>query len=477
MKKSLVKNYLYNVSLALLNILFPLITFPYIARVLGAEGVGKINYANSIVNYFLLLASLGIPVYGVREIAKVRNNRKKVSTVFSEIFTINLCSTILFTVIYYVMILNSPLFMKEKILFSVIGILLVLNIFNLDWLYQGFEEYRYITIRSVIFKVLSIIVMFMLIKGKGDYVNYALITVIALSGANILNGIKCRKYVDYSLKNINLKRHFKPVVIIFFMGLAINIYNNLDSTMLGLISGNESVGYYTAAVKINRMVINVVTSLGVVLLPRLSYYIEQNQFDEFKKIIVRSINFIYLIGLPSCVGLYMLAPSIIRLFSGSEFIPAIDTMRISIPIILFVSIANITSVQILLPLKKEKQVMMSVIFAALINLALNYILIPLYKQNGAAAASVVAECLCMVIQIWYCRKLLNHNLFGKDKIKYFVGAGTVLILLYGLNKIIFNDVILVVVSICACSIAYFIVMLFTKEETTLFLLRKFKLVK
>ena len=477
MKKSLVKNYMYNVTLTLLNIIFPLITFPYIARILGAQGVGKINFANSIVNYFLLLASLGIPVYGVREIAKVRNNRKKASVVFSEIFTINLISTIIFTAIYFIMILNSSLFISEKMLFSVIGVLLILNIFNLDWLYQGFEEYRYITIRSVIFKVLSIIAMFILVKGKGDYVTYALLTVFALSGSNIINVIRCRKYVDFSIKTINLKRHFKPVVIIFFMGLAINIYTNLDSTMLGFISGNESVGYYTAAVKINRMVINVITSLGIVLLPRLSYYIEQNQFEEFKKIIVSSVNFIYLIGLPCCVGLYMLAPNVIRLFSGHEFLPAINTMRINIPIILFVSIANITSVQILLPLKKEKLVMISVILAAIINFLLNYALIPLFKQNGAAMASVVAEFLCMVIQIFYCRKLLNHNLFGKEKLKYFLGSGVVLILLYALTKIIVNDAMVVVVSMSVCAMAYLAVMLVTKEETTYFMLKKLKLIK
>lgn len=476
MKKSIFKNYLYNVSLTILNIIFPIITFPYISRVLGAAGVGKVNFATSIVNYFLLLASLGIPVYGIREISKVRDNRKDASKVYSEIYSINLLSTILFSTIYYSMILLVPYFKEQRLLFVVMGLLVILNLFNIDWLYQGFEDYKYITIRSLVFKLASIVAMFLLVKGRSDYVIYAAITVIALGGANIVNIFRAKRYVNFTIKGINLKRHYKQVLIIFFMGVAINVYNNLDSTMLGFISGDESVGYYSAATKINRMVINVVTSLGVVLLPRLSYYIESKEIEEFNKIIKKSINFIFFIGLPACTGLYLLAPSIIRIFSGEEFIPAITTMRINIPVILFVAIANITSVQILLPLKREKEVAIAVSFAAVLNFCMNFVMIHTMKENGAALASTLAEFIGMSIQIFYCRSYISKDIFTLDKFKYILGSILIIAIVTIVKIFVMNDFILIIISIIMGGIGYFILMLLLKDEFISMILKKINII-
>lgn len=477
MKKSIFKNYLYNVSLTILNIIFPIITFPYISRVLGAAGIGKVNFANSIVNYFLLLASLGIPVYGIREISKVRDSRDNASRIYSEIYTINLLSTILFSIIYYSIILFVPYFEGQRILFSIMGLLVILNLFNIDWLYQGFEDYKYITIRSLVFKIASIIAMFLLVKERNDYVIYAAITVMALGGANIVNIFRTKKYVDYRIRDISLQRHYKQVLIIFFMGVAINIYNNLDSTMLGFMVGDKSVGYYSAATKINRMVINVVTSLGVVLLPRLSYYIENNQLEEFNKIIKKSVDFIFFIGLPACTGLYLLAPSIIRIFSGNDFTPAIMTMRINIPVILFVAIANITSVQILLPLKREKEVAIAVSIAAILNFGLNFIMIPTMKENGAALASTLAEFIGMAMQIFYCRSYILKGIFTLDKFKYLFGTILITVIVFVCELFIKSDFILIIVSIAMAGIGYFALMIILKDEFIFMILTKLKIIR
>lgn len=474
MKKSIFKNYLYNVSLTILNIIFPIITFPYISRVLGAAGVGKVNFAFSVVNYFLLLASLGIPVYGVREISKVRDSRKEASKVFSEIYSINLISTIIFSSIYYSIIFFAPYFDGKRVLFNIVGLLVVLNLFNIDWLYQGFEDYRYITIRSVAFKISSIILMFILVKGINDYIIYSAITVIALGGSNAVNIFRAKRYVSYTLKGISLKRHYKQVLIIFFMGIAINIYNNLDSTMLGILANDESVAYYTAATKINRMIINVITSLGVVLLPRLSYYIENNKIDKFNEIIKKSIDFIFFIGIPACAGLYLLAPSIIRIFSGKEFVPAITTMRINIPIVLIVAIANITSLQILLPLRKEKQVAISVSIAAIINFLMNLLLIPSMRENGAALASTMGELIGMIIQILYCRQFALKGIFSREGFKYLIGSIAIIIIVLIMKTFVVNDLLLILLAIPISSIAYILIMLILKDEFINTIIEKIK---
>lgn len=475
MKKSIVKNYLYNVTLTILNVIFPIITFPYISRVLGVAGVGKVNFATSIVNYFILLASLGIPVYGIREISKVRDNKKRSSLVFSEIYTINFISTVIFTFIYYSMILISPSFEGQRILLSIMGLLVVFNLFNIDWLYQGFEDYKYITIRSLLFKIASIIAMFLLVKNREDYITYAFITVVALAGSNVLNILRANIYVKFSIKDINLKRHLKQVMIIFFMGVSINIYNNLDATMLGFMAGDKAVGYYAAATKINRMVINIVTSLGVVLLPRLSYYIENKQIEEFNVVIKKSVNFIFFIGLPACTGLFLLAPNIIEIFSGNEFIPAIITMKINIPVILFVAISNITSLQILLPQKKEKEVAIAVSIAALTNFVSNLFLIPIMNENGAALASTIAELVGMLIQIYYCKQLILDAILDFNKIKYVIGCLLIVITVNIIKIFISNSIALILTSIIFGGLIYLMMMILFKDELTILILGKLKL--
>lgn len=474
-KPSITKNYIYNITLTILNMIFPLITFPYVTRVLGADGIGKVAFANSIVNYFVMFAGLGIPVYGIREIAKVRNDKIAVDKIFSEIVIINFISTFIFSAIYYFSIFSNKLtiYKNNEFLFVIVGLILILNFINIDWLYQGFEQYKYITFRSLIFKVLSLVLLFITVRIKGDYVKYAALAIIAQSGSNILNIINCRKLVSFNIKNIDLKKHIRPIIIIFFMGIAINVYNNLDSTILGVISGDVYVGYYTAAVKINRMVISVITSLGVVLLPRLSYYIE-NDRKQFDNLLNNSIQYVLFITIPSCVGLFLLAPNIISLFSGSEFIPAISAMRINIPVILFVAIANVTSLQILLPLKKEKQVMITNIIAAVLNVILNMIFIPKYQQNGAAFSSAVSEFVVTILQIYLCKDYILSKLANKKNLRYIIGSIIIIIEIMIINLLNLNYMINMLISIVIAASTYLIYLIFIKDEIVIYIVNKIK---
>lgn len=475
MNKSITKNFIYNVTLTVLTIIFPIITYPYVTRVLGPDGLGKVNFAISVVSYFALLAALGIPTYGIREIAKCRDDKEKLSKTFSEIFLINTISTIIFGVIYFVIILFTGYFAQERILFIVMGLTIIFNLINVDWLFQGFEEYKFITIRSIIFKVISIIIMFLTVKTKSDYIVYGAIGIIAVSGSSIVNIFHSRKFVKFTLKDLSLKRHMKYIMAIFFMSVSINIYTNLDTTMLGFISSKEEVGFYSAAMKINRMVISVITSLGAVLLPRLSYYIERNEMDKFNEITKKSIRFVFLVAFPACVGLFILAPEIILAFSGNDYLASIPMMRINIPVILFVAIANITSMQILLPLGKEKTIATIVAISAVVNLMSNLIMIPLFQGRGAAFSSALAEFVGVALQIIVCKEYILKPIFDKANLKYILGSIVVAAISLVTTHVFKNDFIVIIVSVVVAGLAYLGIMLLLKDEMVDLILCKLKL--
>lgn len=469
-QKSIIKNYIYNVTLTVLNMIFPIITFPYISRVIGVEGVGKVNFVSSIATYFILFASLGIPAYGIREIARVRDNKERMSKVFSEVFLINAISTLICFLIYYVCIFSFKDFSKERELYIVTGILIFFNGLNIDWFYQGIEEYKFITTRSIVFKIVSIIMLFVLVHTKQDYVVYAGITVIASSGSNIVNVINCRHYVKLTYNHLSLKKHIKPILILFSTQVAVSIYIYLDTIMTGMLSNNVSVGYYTAAIKIDKMSVSIVTALSAVLLPRLSYYVENQMKDEFNKVLIKSISVILFLAIPMTIGLYMLAPEIILLFSGKEFMPAILDMRIMAPLVLIISLSYLINIQIFMPLGKEKLGLRCILFGAVINVILNLTLIPYFKHTGTAISTCITEFCVTMSMIIYSYNYIKHKVLNLKNIKYLFASFTIVIDVLLMRKIFSNHAIIVLFSIIVSIITYFVILLLCKDDILNFIL-------
>nr|WP_321330239.1 polysaccharide biosynthesis C-terminal domain-containing protein [uncultured Ilyobacter sp.] len=428
--KSVRLNFILNIVRVVVNLIFPLISFPYISRVLLVEGVGKINFATSIINFFLLLSSLGIPLYGIREVAKVRDNREELSKTVSEIFFLNLFAVFFSYLSLTFCIIFFNIFHNEIKLYILLSSNILFTALGMEWFYQGVEEYTYITLRSIFFKVFSIILMFIFVKEKNDYVIWCGITVFALVGSNILNFINGRKYFKLSLKNLDFNKHIKPIFIIFSMNVAINIYTNLDSSMLGILGSISSVGIYTAAIKLNKIVMTIAISLGTVIIPRLSYYLGHNNFEEYYKLANKSINFIIFFTLPSIIGLYILAPEIIDIFSGKSFAQAVITMRILLPIIPIIAFSHFIGIQILYPNNKEKLVMYSVIAGAVVNFSLNYFLIPIFYENGAAIATLIGESSVLIAQIILGRKYLKFKFLSKSNQKFVLSSIVMTLFLY-----------------------------------------------
>ena len=314
MKKTSIKiNFIMNALLTMSSFIFPLITFPYVSRILSPEGTGKVSFANSVIAYFALFAQLGIPTYGIRACAKVRDNKEELSRTVQEIFIINMVMTVITYIAFGITLVYVPRLQTERPLFLIMSTTLLFNAVGLDWLYRGLEKYTYITVRSLLFKFIALLAMFALIHQKSDYVIYGGISIFASSASNICNLVNVHQYIQIRpVGKYQFWRHLKPVMIFFAMSCATTIYTNLDTVMLGFIKTDIDVGYYNAAVKIKSVLLGIVTSLGTVLLPRASYYIEHHEMEEFRRITKKAINFVFLIAVPLNVILsYMRGRNII----------------------------------------------------------------------------------------------------------------------------------------------------------------------
>lgn len=478
MKKSLKLNAILNGFRSILNLLFPLITFPYVSRVLQADGIGKYNFSNSVVSYFLLIAALGITNYAVREGAKLRDNREKFSAFASQIFTINLVSTL----VAYILLFTCLFFFRNLKAYKVAVLIFSLQIFfttiGVEWIYTIFEEYAYITIRSIVFKLISIAMLFLFVKKSDDYLIYAGITVFASGGSNILNYFHSQKFCDIRITiNTDWKRHLKPIIIIFATGIATQIYVNSDVTILGILKGDYSVGIYSVSSKIYSIVKALAQALVIVTVPRLSMLLGKSKIEEFNILLRRVTSILAMVTIPATIGLYMLAPQIITIISGEGYLRGVTSLRLLCPALLVSVFSWILAYCVLLPSKRENNFFTAAVVSATVNIVLNFILIPFISENGAALTTSLAE-LIMLIQIGlYSRDILNKvytSVFWRDIRSYLFGAiviGIICFIVKNCFEMIFVQLIL---SISLSIIFYILVLLILKNQMCIEFLKKAK---
>ena len=404
-QKSLKLNFIMNAILTMSSVIFPLITVPYVSRVLLDVGTGKVTFATSIVTYFMMFAQLGIPTYGIRACANVRDDKEELSRVTHELFFISMVMTILSYILLAAAIIFVPRLREDKTLMIVTSFMIILGTIGVEWLYKGLEQYSYITIRSIIFKAISVIAMFFLVRAESDYVMYGAITVFASSASYVMNLINVRKYITLKpVGGYNLKRHFKPIAVFFAMACATTIYTNLDNVMLGFMKTDSDVGLYNAAVRVKTILVSLVTSLGTVLLPRASYYVEHGMMDEFKVIARKALNFVFLAAAPLALYFVIYAREGILLLMGDAFADSTAPMQIIMPTLLLIGITNILGIQILVPLGREKIVLYSEIAGAVVDVVINALLIPGMGASGAAIGTLVAEAVVLAVQAAALRK-------------------------------------------------------------------------
>lgn len=397
-------NFIMSALLTMSSFIFPLITFPYVSRILLPEGTGKVSFATSVVSYFALFAQLGIPTYGIRACAQVRDDKIKLTRTVHELLIINLIMSAIAYLAFFVALYNVPRLSQDKTLFLIASSSILFNAIGMEWLYKALEQYTYITIRSVAFKFIALIAMFLLVHQKSDYIVYGGISTVAAFASNIFNFIHARHYVSARpVGHYNLKRHMKAIFVFFAMSCAVTIYTNLDTVMLGFMATDADVGCYSAAVKIKSVLLGVVSSLGNVLLPRASYYVENQMMDDFYRITKKAINFVFLLSLPLMLYFMLFAKEGIFFLSGNAYADAIVPMQIIMPTIVLIGLTGIMGIQMLVPLGKEKIVLYSEIAGAITDLVLNAILIPRIASAGAAIGTLVAELVVWIVQFVFLR--------------------------------------------------------------------------
>ena len=475
-KKSIKLNFIMNTILTMSSFIFPLITFPYVSRVLLPAGTGKVSMATSVITYFSMFAQLGIPTYGIRACAKVRDDRNELSKVAQELLLINIIMSIISYVVLFVLLFSVPKFRCEKELYVVLSFSIILTAIGMEWLYKALEQYTYITVRSVIFKFIALIGMFFLIHKQTDYIVYGGITIFAASASNILNLINAHKYIYLKpIGNYNFRRHLKPVLVFFAMSCATVIYTNLDTVMLGFMATDTDVGYYNAAVKIKGILVSIVTSLGTVLLPRVSYYIQRGEVKEFRRITRKALNFVLLMAMPLLIYFIYFAKDGIIFLSGNDYVGSIVPMQVIMPTLLLIGITNILGIQILVPTGREKIVLYSEIVGAIVDIIINALLIPAYASTGAAIGTLIAEFAVFVVQY----RALKNEVYDAFKQIHFIKIMIALVLgslaslwLKGLD---WGNFVTLVISAILFFGVYGVTLLIFKEEMILEILEMVKL--
>jgi O-antigen/teichoic acid export membrane protein len=449
------KNIFFNFLLSVSQILFSLIIFPYASRTLGPEGIGSVVFIDSITQFFLLIAALGIPIYGIREISKARNNPEKFASLFSELIVIHLICTAVFIIGYVtVAILVKEIYVHLNLV--IIGLcILVCNVFTMEWFFQGIEQFSYITKRTLLVRGTFIVLLFIFVHKKGDEALYYGFTAASYLFNALFNFFYSRKYVKISFKNLDLKKHLKPLLIILCSNIVMTVYLLMDNTILGFLKGETPVGFYSTSVKIAKISITIVTALGAVLIPQISSAYKDGDFDKIKNLINKSFNFVCTFGVPICIGMIIMGPFLIRIIFGKAFSPSILPLQLLSPIIIIIGMTNIFIWQILSPLGMDKKVLTVVVLGMIVSLILNFATIPYFSQNGAAISNTFTELTVMITSLFFVKKLKIVSFDLKPLFYSVTGSALFFLIAYTIHKAFEPTIISEVSVILLCIFVYF----------------------
>lgn len=472
MNNSLTKNAFFNVLYKFLYVIFPLITISYASRILGVWGIGSISSVQNIVTYFTMFASLGIPSYGIRAIAKSRKNSENLNKTFSELFLINSISTIVSFVIYIVYVFFC---IEAKNLSLIFSTLIIFNLINIEWAYQGIEEYQYIATRSFIVKCLSLLGLIIFVRSKEDLNVYAIIVCAGIIGNYILNIITIRKHIKFSFKNLNIIQHLKPIFIFWASVIAIEIYSLLDITMLSHIDSIESVGYYSNASKIVKTIANSVTAFGAVLLPRLSLYYAENDNKKIAETLNKFLKIVLFISIPMMIGIIMVSKEVIFVLFGNEFVNSILTLKILSLLIICMPLSGGIFGQLLLTTNKENKYLICVSVGAMINFILNYFFISNYSHYGAAIATIITEIVVTLLMIIFSKDDIKIQIEPKFILTILCGILCMAIIICYIDYIdISNYIYSLVIKVFGGCFCYFITLVILKNDIMLWIINIIK---
>ena len=449
---SIRKNYIFNLILTVANLLFPLTTYTYASRILMPEGIGQVSFAASVVNYFAMFAQLGIPTYGIRACARVREDRHKLAKTVKELLLVNVVMAVISIVLLGIAAFSIERLYELRQLILIYSMTIIGPIFEMAWFYSAMEQYEYITIRSLIIKCLSVAAIFLLVRESTDVPMYAAVTAGSGLLTGIVNFLHSRRFIDLRERcRLELSQHIRPVLVFFLMSVATTVYLNLDTVMLGFMTSDAEVGMYNSAVRVKVLLTGVVTALGTVMLPRMSKLAAEDDRASFARYASSAMNYTLIIAVPMTVYFMAYARECILFLSGDMFLPAVPAMWIIMPTLILIGMTNILGIQILVPTGREKQVLISEIGGAVTDVVLNAIFIPRFGAAGAALGTLCAEGAVLIIQMYYLRDQIA-GIFAAISYKKLMIANILSLCVIILIKYV--DFRYVIVSLAVSSVSY-----------------------
>lgn len=458
--KSVKLNAIFNGILKGGLVFLPLITFPYITRTLQADNYGKLSFCYSIICYFELLAGLGINSYAVREGSAYRNERIKFDKFASEIYSINLIASLFsYSLLVLLIYLWKPSVEYVRLL-AVYSIEIFSTTISVEWIYNIFEEYFYIAIRTLSLQAIKILLIFTLIKNQDDYYMSAVIDALFFLIIGLFNHIRVRKFAKLRLTlSLNLKKHIKPIMVLFANTLMVTIYVNSDITMLGIIQSENITGIYRVSAKIYGAVKAMLNGMVVVAIPRLALYINSGKKRDYNKLINKVINAMIILVTPTIVGLVMISRNIIMVISGEGYISGVPSLIILCIALGFAMVSNLLLNAVLILFNREYSALKATAVSSLVNIVLNLILIPRMSLNGAAFTTLFSEAIVMLMCCWYSRDLLHISINKNIIASVVMGAILIVLVCLVVNKYQLAVMVDMVIKIFVSVIVYVFVIL------------------
>ncbi len=466
-----VKNYLYNASYQIMLIVLPIITTPYVSRVLGANNVGTYSYTNSITQYFILFGCIGLNLYGQREIAYYQNDKNKRSVTFFDLVSLRVLTLTISLSIFCLTVMTHS---RYSSIFMIQTLDIIASMFDISWFFQGMEDFKKTVLRNFLVRILCVSLIFAFVKTSDDLLLYVLCYSGTLLLGNMSLWLYLPKYVNKSdIKKVNIKRHIKPALTLFLPQIAISIYTLLDKTMIGLISNNNSeVAYYEQSQLIIKTVMTVITSMGTAMMPRVANLFIENKGEEIKMYMRASVKFVLMTSIPFMFGIMAIAQDFVPWFFGRGYEKVVPNMMIIAPIIIFIGMSNVTGTQYLLPLGRQKEFTISVIGGSVLNFLLNIILIYWFASIGAAIATVIAECMVLMIQFYFLRNDFDLRYITKQLLKYFFFGLVMFAVTYSISCLLSSSIINTFIEIMIGAVIYFILLYVSKDEAIELLKKK-----
>lgn len=462
------KNIVYNILLSFTNILFPLISFPYAARVLGPKGIGEVQFVMSFAQYFSIFAAIGIPIYGVRAIAKIRDDTSKLSSTFLSLSTLFFIASVAVACIYFLIVGLHPYFSSNQHYYIIAGILVFLSFSYTDWYYSGIEAFHKITIRSIVVKSISLALLYTFVKTSSDIYNYLWISIFSILGNQVYNFLDIYLHLEIKKPVLSFSEHIKPLLLIFGATIASSIYTLWDTIILYFLTSPEIVGYYTVSTKLTKLIIPVITAIGGALIPTISYYYNKQQIDQAKTFLRSSLDVTIFITIPVTVGLMTLAPELIYTFAGKEFSPSILSMQIMSVLPIIIGIGHLLSFQWLIPFGKNKAVFVAMLVGLVVSMLSNLLLIPIYLDKGAAISTVITECIVCAAYYYYLRSertiSINKRLVFQTIFSSLLFIPIILLVRLTSD----NNIVICILSIFTCVASYSLLQFFVFKNFEVF---------